>query len=90
MLPVMQNTIKYVENILKNIIFNYSRPHISLRIKKDIKDPIKFFKRKTRFISIKIMLNITHILVFWKKENSNYYLSKGNNLNIDHFKAKKH
>ena len=95
MLPVMQNTIKYVENILKKkisflIILDPTSP---LRIKKDIKDSIKFFKRKKLdlLVSANNAEHNPYFSILEKRKNSNYYsLSKGNNLNIgSRQKAKK-
>jgi len=95
MLPVMQNTIEYVEDFLKKkisflIILDPTSP---LRTKKDIKDAIKFFKRKKLdlLVSTNNAEHNPYFSILEKKKNSNYYsLSKGNNLNIgSRQKAKK-
>ena len=95
MLPVMQNTIEYVEDILKQkisflVILDPTSP---LRKKNDIKDAIKLFKRKKLdlLVSANNAEHNPYFSILEKRNNSNYYsLSKGNNLNIgSRQKAKK-
>ena len=94
MLPVMQNSIEYVEKYLKKkvsflVILDPTSP---LRTKKDVKEAIKIFKRKKLDLLVSVN-NAEHNPYFsiLEKNNNNYYsLSKGNNLNIgSRQKAKK-